>query len=382
MAYCLICGMWVGWLLVLVIILCALCCTVVRNHMAHFAQLRKGARSLPELSSGTDGYDPMRSDNRPPASGVDAFRDEMAAVMATLNAGSTTTSKEADAKAASQLRRGRRAPSVRKTYTKEEGMRNDYDRERTPDNDHLQPNIKGWSSWQLTQVNKLTGELVCAATSFDPPWRAPEDKEGATISPDPGYHHSAVRQMSIQDMRRERAQRKLLIASGKPPVPMLVDERLPTGASQRREFLKMDFTNKVFSGIECHGPLEMALHAEDTKRGGGVAAIGLRTKTPNKMAASQRVNFFQYENKPGKDFSPHPGPISNPNPYAQYTPHQLKRERERISKTLKAQRKLAENGSPPPPRNVRVAQQRERGWRGPTPSPKPVFVEDLPSHTH
>jgi hypothetical protein len=247
-----------------------------------YARLRGGAQSLPELSKSV-GYN--RFQGGPPSSKVDSFRDMLAETMAELSVAAEPPGKNAP-------KAGRRKPAARKRYVQEDGLVNTYDRERTPGG-NPQPKIKGWESWQLTQVNDR-GEEVCAASSFDPPWRAPEDKEGATISPDPGYHHSAVRGMTIDEMRKERAQRQLLIASGQQPVAILADVSPEKGtAGQRREFFRMDFTNKPFNQLQYNTKAEMAdpartakrqLQAERAARKAAALAASQRTARPQVAA--------------------------------------------------------------------------------------------------
>jgi|EP01046_Picozoa_sp_COSAG06_P022980 hypothetical protein len=402
--------------------------------MAEYEALRRDAKSLPELSE-KGGFDRFRSTGA--QSAKQSFESDLAETMGQLTfapsserAGDEKPARGGSAKARARkppARQGRRAgktaPAAAERQkrpprmgAKAEGMGATYDRERTPEGVHPQPKLTGWESWQLTQVRD-DGEVVCAATSFDPPWRATEDKEGATISQHPGYHHSAVGHMSASEIRNERARRRLDIASGKKIVPVLAAATAPKGPAERRsEFMKMDFTNKLLdknpaylhAKVGAMSPAQMREQRakmpdwETRHAVGGDDAV--QTAAQNRaqlnmtathwrkpgnrgaaMAASQRVNFFQFENRPDFTFMPHPGPVMVSKPVAGLTPDQLREERAH-RKVLNAEEEAAKQdflkggGAKDMvdlTRSGRVRLKQERGWRGPSPNPKPVFVEDM-----
>ena len=394
-----------------------------RALMADYAELRQGAQSLPELSA-AGGYDRFRTTN---ASARGAFDDAMSAAMADLKFDGAAKKAEqaprngrrAKAKAKAKAKAQRTKPPPRKHYVKEEGMANTYDRERTPGG-NPQPKLKGWASWELTQVKDIGGvpAVVCAATSFDPPWRATEDREGATIAKHPGYHHSAVGPMSAEEMRKERAQRRLAIAAGERLEPALELATAPKGpAAKRREFMKMDFTCQLLekapaylhSAVGNITPEQMrkereAMPSWEVRHSVGISdaqqaadptsrAQMYTTQTHwrkpnrrgNQLAASQRMNHFQFENKPDFTFMPHPGPISVEQPVAKLSPDELRAERAHrkvLGEEADAQRAqfLAAGGAKNMvdlSRSGRIRRRQEAGWRNPSPNPEPVYVEKM-----
>jgi hypothetical protein len=216
-------------------------------------------------------------------------------------------------------------------------MVNTYDREMTPGGVHAQPKIKGWASWELTKVNDR-GEVTCAAASFDPPWKATEDKEGATLERNPPVLHSAVGHLTPAQMRTERAQRRLAIASGAVPQPLLALNVAEAGpAAQRREFFRMNFRNEplgqrawLHSEVGDATPAQLRasrVGRADCVDGALEPTRGEGGRRQLDLAASARVNFFRFDDKPGATFSPHPGPISNAVILANLTPAQIKRQR-------------------------------------------------------
>ena len=397
--------------------------------MAEYEALRRGAKSLPELSA-NGGFDRFRTTG---VSAKTAFESELAETMAQLSFGPSSeraddrkfsergsTAKERQHKPTARM--GRRAgktappPQRQKQYSRAAGIAATYDRERTPEGVHLQPKLNGWSSWQLTQVRD-NGEVVCAATSFDPPWKATEDKEGATISKHPGYHHSAVGHMSAAEIRNERARRRLDIASGKKIEPVLAAATAPKGPAEMRvEYMKMDFTCKLLekNPAYLHGkvgamsPSEMreqraklpdwetrhSVGGDDAVQTAAHSRANLNAtathwrKPENRaaqMAASQRVNFFQFENRPDFEFMPHPGPVMLEKPIAGLSPEELRKERAlrkaQAEKAEAARQEFLRKGGAKDMVNLtrsgRIRLKKERAWRHSSPNPKPIFVEDM-----
>ncbi len=394
-----------------------------------YEALRRDAKSLPELSA-NGGFDRFRNTG---LSAKASFENELAETMAQLSfgpsservddrkrSGRTSSAKQRQRKP--PPRQGRRAgktapaPQRQKQYSKAEGMGATYDREKTPEGVHDQPKLNGWSSWQLTQVRD-NGEVVCAATSFDPPWKATEDKEGATISKHPGYHHSAVGNMSAAEIRNERARRRLDIASGKKIEPLLAAATAPKGPAETRvEYMKMDFTCKLLdknpaylhAKVGAMSPSEMreqraklpdwetrhSVGGEDAVQTAAASRAQLNAtathwrKPGNRaaaMAASRRVNFFQFENRPDFEFMPHPGPVMVEKPVAGFSPEELRKERAirkaQAAKDEEARQEFLRNGGAKDmvdlTRSGRMRLKKERGWRGPSPNPAPVYVEDM-----
>lgn len=397
--------------------------------MGEYEALRRDAKSLPELSA-KGGFDRFRNTG---LSAKASFENELAETMAQLSFGPSSeraedkrssgrTSSANERQRKPRPRQGRRAgktaPGLQreKQYPKAEGIGATYDRERTPEGVHNQPKLNGWASWQLTQVRD-NGEVVCAATSFDPPWKATEDKEGATISKHPGYHHSAVGHMSAAEIRNERARRRLDIASGKKIEPVLAAATAPKGPAEKRvEYMKMDFTCKLLdknpaylhAKVGAMSPSEMReqranLPDWETRHSvGGEDAVqtaaGSRAKhnttathwrKPGNraaaMAASQRVNAFRFENRPDFEFMPHPGPVMVEKPVAGLSPEELRKERAvrkaQTEKDEEARLEFLRKGGAKDMVNMtrsgRVRLKRERGWRHPSPNPAPVYVEDM-----
>lgn len=397
--------------------------------MDDYAALRRDAKSLPELSA-KGGFDRFRTTG---VSAKPSFESELAETMAQLRFGPSSErvgeqqlpARRSSATARQRKpppRQGRRAgkttplPDRQKHYPKAEGIAATYDRERTPEGVHVQPKLNGWSSWQLTQVRD-NGEVVCAATSFDPPWKATEDKEGATISKHPGYHHSAVGNMSAAEIRSERARRRLDIASGKKIEPVLAAATAPKGPAEKRvEYMKMDFGCKLLdknpaylhAKVGAMSPAEMreqraklpdwetrhSVGSEDAVQTAVQSRTQLNVTTTHwrkpgnrgaAMAASRRVNMFQFENRPDFEFMPHPGPVMVERPVADLSPDELRKERAcrkaQNEEDEQARQEFLRRGGAKDMVNLtrsgRIRLKKERGWRGPSPNPAPVYVEDM-----
>ena len=94
----------------------------------------------------------------------------------------------------------------------------------------------------------------------------------------------------------------------------------------------------------------------------------------NQLAASQRMNHFQFENKPDFTFMPHPGPISVEQPVAKLSPDELRAER--AHRKVLGEEADAKN-TVDLSRSGRVRRRQEAGWRNPSPNPEPVYVEKM-----
>eukprot|EP01052_Picozoa_sp_SAG31_P026766 SAG31_NODE_2451_length_5667_cov_5.877694_1_plen_202_part_00 len=160
------------------------------------------SRSAPELLSFFGESSFIADAPKPkPANGVrrNSFQEEVARTLAALQESRVSPEPNGKTQIDQNKRHHHRQSSLHSQHSKRTGNKrlnapdsvnqdfyNEYDREGTPCGSH-HTQLTKWQKWRIQEAHPESGQMVMAATTFDPPWRAPADRMGAPINPHPGY---------------------------------------------------------------------------------------------------------------------------------------------------------------------------------------------------